>query len=291
MKLFSYRNRPVHLGPYPLERLRRQHNVDLGNVPQMRSVSFRDDRPESLTNAMRDYQAMLDAIRDGFAKREKAEFPDDPQERTNHFKAFGYYCDASMAGAALIEPEMWLDESFRNPDIDTLAEQLRTRQTKTLAAGIDVIMADLKESMEAPPEACDHHTHALIYLYEHPRDPDREEPGAAWILGTQDQRAALRGAETVTVIASMIRLLGYEARAHTASCSEIDLNRLAVASGLAEVRDGALTNRIWAPVLGWPRLPRHSNSRRIFRWRQDPRCQSCVRTVRSGGLATVRQKA
>lgn len=246
MKLFSYRNRPVHLGPYPLERLPRQDHADLETVPPMRAVSFRDARPDSLTNAMRDYQAMLDAIRDGLVKREKGEVPDDPQDRTDHFKAFGYYCDASMAGAAEIRSEMWLAPPIRNPDIDALAEQLRTRQTKTLAAGIDVIMADLKESMETPPEACDHHTHALVYLYEHPRDPERDEPGSDWILGTQDQRATLRGAETVTVIASMIRLLGYEARAHTGSCSDIDLNQLAVASGLAEMRDGVLTN----PYLG-----------------------------------------
>ena len=246
MKPFSYRNRPVHLGPYPLERLPRQDRVDLGDVPPMRPVSFRDDCPESLTNAMRDYQAMLDAIRDGFVKREKGEVPDDPQERSNHFKAFGYYCDASMVGAGEIRREMWLDAPLRNPDIYALAEQLRTRQTKTLAAGIDVIMADLKESMEAPPTACDHHSHALIYLYEHPRDPEAGEPGAEWILGTQDQRAALRGAETVTVIASMIRLLGFEARAHTAACSEIDLNKLAVAAGLAEVDGDSLSN----PYLG-----------------------------------------
>ncbi|MEM7213354.1 MAG: NAD-binding oxidoreductase, partial [Pseudomonadota bacterium] len=175
MKAFSYRDRPVHFGPYPLERLPRQARVDLNSVPAMQPVNFRDDRPESLTNAMRDYQAMLDAIRDGFVKREKGEVPDDPQERSNHFKAFGYYCDASMVGACAIASDAWLQEPLRNPDIDALAEQLRTRQTKTLAAGIDMIMADLKESMQAPRGTCDHHSHALVFLYEHPREPEATE--------------------------------------------------------------------------------------------------------------------
>ncbi|MEL7468855.1 MAG: reductive dehalogenase domain-containing protein [Pseudomonadota bacterium] len=250
MKLFSTAKRPVHLGPYPLERLPRQDNVDLTEVPPMQAVSFRDDRPESLTNAMRDYQAMLDAIRDGFVKRERGDVPDDPIERTNHFKAFGYYCDASMVGTCAIPAESWLKDPIRNPDIEALAEQLRTRQTKTLAAGIDVIMADLKESMEAPSTSCDHHTHAIVFLYEHPRNPERGEPGTDWILGTQDQRATLRGAETAVVIASMIRLMGWEARAHTGAHSDTDLNRLAVLAGLAEVEDGRLTNPYLGPDFG-----------------------------------------
>ena len=35
---------------------------------------------------MRRYEAMLDAIRDGLVKKERASIPDDLQERSNHLK-------------------------------------------------------------------------------------------------------------------------------------------------------------------------------------------------------------
>jgi len=44
------------------------------------------------------------------------------------------------------------------------------------------------------------------------------------------------------VIANYLRLLGYRARAHTATSSDVDLGRLTVAAGLATVEEGGLTN-------------------------------------------------
>lgn len=248
IRFFSDRKRPVHLGPYPLERLRRRAVApDLAAVPPMPALSFhRPERPESIVNAMGEFQAMMDAIRDGTVNPARAEIPDDPVERANHLKAFGYFSDASMVGVGPVDPAARLETSRANPEIDRLAHALRTRQTKTLASGIDVIMADLKESMEAPPRPLGAHPHAIVFLYEHHRDPDPGEPGSDWIMGAQDHRACLRATETATVIANYIRLLGYEARAHTPTCSDLDLNRLAVSAGLVTVENGALE----APWLG-----------------------------------------
>ena len=103
-------------------------------------------------------------------------------------------------------------------------------------------MADLKESMEAPPTTIDGHTHAVVFLYEYPRDPDAHEPGTDWIIGAQEARACLRAAETAVVIANYIRLLGYDARAHTGSATDLDLNRLAAAAGLLTVEAGDAMN-------------------------------------------------
>ncbi|WP_394196965.1 reductive dehalogenase [Litoreibacter albidus] len=232
-KLFSYKDRPVHLGPYPLEKLDRANSVQLEGVPDMEQVSFR--RPDdtlSIVNAMQDYQAMLDATRDGLVKKEIAEIPSDLTERANHLKAFGYFCDASMVGTCAIPPEAWLDTPLANPDVDRLAEKLRTLQPKTLAAGIDVIMAGLRESMRAPPQACDHHTHALVFLYDMPRDPETGEDGTDWFKDAQDQRACLRGMESAVTLASYIRTLGYDARAHSMAATDVHLGKLAVAAGL-----------------------------------------------------------
>lgn len=248
LRLFSTKNRPVYLGPYPLERLARADMMsDLGGIPDGEPLNFRrTDTPASIVNAMGEYQAMLDAIRDGLVNTVRAGCPDDPQERADHLKAFGYFSDASMVGTCLLPDKAVLDRPYRNPDIDRLAETLRTRQTKTLASGIDMIMADLKESMEAPPSSIDGHSHALVFLYEYPRDPDPAEPGAAWLDDAQAHRACLRATETAAVIANYLRLLGYQARSHSATASDVCLDKLTVACGLATYDDGRLVN----PYLG-----------------------------------------
>ncbi len=247
-RFFSTADRAVHLGPFPLERLARRDTLpELGALPPMQAVGFdRPEAPESIVNAMADYQSMLDAIRDGLVNKARAEIPDDPQERANHLKSFAYFNDAAMVGICELPAAARLENPIRNPGIDRLAEDLRTSQTKTLASGIDVIMADLKESMEAPPSDIDGHTHAIVFLYDNPRDPAPGEPGCDWIADAMAQRACLRSAETAVVLANYIRLLGWDAKAHTGASSDVDLGRLAVAAGLAHIENGALQ----APWLG-----------------------------------------
>jgi reductive dehalogenase len=244
MRFFSDKNRPTHMGPYPLERLKRSESaVDLSNIPEMKPINFqRTDQPQSVVNAMDEYQSMLDALRDGMVNKLKSECPEDLTERANHLKGFGYFSDASMVACCELPASALLVEPLRNPGIDALAEDLRSKQTKTLAAGIDLIMAELKESMEAPPTTIDNHTHALVFLYEYPRDPKADEPGYEWIADAQVHRACLRASETAVVIANYLRVLGYEARAHTGTSSDVNLNSLTVAAGLATLENDELVN-------------------------------------------------
>ena len=141
-RFFSDAKRPVHKGPYPLERLlRTQKAPALETLPPFQAVPFtRAAQPESIVNAMSDYMATMDAIRDGLVNKTRAEIPDDLRERANHLKGFGYFSDASMVGIGPMSDALCLTEPLRNPDIDRLARNLRTRQTKTLASGIDMIM-------------------------------------------------------------------------------------------------------------------------------------------------------
>lgn len=247
-KLMSYRNRPMHFGAYPLERLARTDRAEgLQDLGPMQSLGFRrPDDPTSIVNAMQEYQAMLDATREGLVKREIAEIPDDPQVRANHLKSFGYYCDASQVGICEIPDLAFLDEPLHNPDVDRLAQKIHTMQTKTFAAGIDVIMAGLRESLRRPPVSCRHHTHAIVFLYDMPRDPGATETGCDWIQDAQDHRACLRAMETAVTLSNYIRILGHEARAHSAAASDVHLDRLGVAAGLNTVEDGQATN----PFLG-----------------------------------------
>ena len=232
------------MGPYPNEQLARLQDLpDLSNVPAPAALRFeREDHPHAIINAMREHQTMLDAIREGLVNKAVAETPSDPAERANHLKAFGYFSDAAVVGTCLLPQKALLDVPFANPDVSRLAHDLKTRQTKTLASGIDMIMADLKESMDAPATSIEDHTHALVFLYENPRDPDPDEEGTAWIADAQAHRAGLLAAETAVVLANYLRLLGYPSRGHTASSSDVDLNKLAIAAGLATVENGALSH-------------------------------------------------
>ena len=246
-KLRSTKNRPMHLGPFPLEKVARQADVSLTHVPRFSPLSYVDnERPQSLVNAMRDHQAMMDAIRDGTVNGVESETPADVLERSHHLKSFGYFCGASMASTGRLPREAELQQPYTNGGIATLAEELRTRQTKSTAPGHDTLMAELRESMEAPPRSIEGHTHAIVYLFEHPRAVDRNELGADWIIGAEDHRSALLASETAVVVATYLRQLGYSARAHTPSSADVDLNMLAVATGLAAVVDG----EVRAPYIG-----------------------------------------
>lgn len=244
MRLFSDKSRPIHAGHFPVELLSRQANVsDLSTTPAFNQLSFDvPDAPLSIINAMREHQAMLDAIRHGHVNKAAATCPDDLQERADHLKAFAYFSDASLAGVCQLPQDAILDAPFVNPDVAGLAHDLQTRQTKTLASGIDMIMADLKESTRSFAGTTDGHTHALVFLYQHPRDPVEDEAGCEWVQDAMAHRACLLASETSVVLANYIRLLGFDALAHTGTSSFVDLNKLAVAAGLATVENGELVS-------------------------------------------------
>ncbi len=99
LRFFSDANRPVHMGPYPSERLARSDAMpDLSTVPAARPLIFRKSDAASIINAMAEHQAMLDAIRDGLVNPMLAGAPTDLKKRANHLKAFGYFCDAAVVG-------------------------------------------------------------------------------------------------------------------------------------------------------------------------------------------------
>ena len=54
VRFFSTKDRPFHLGPFPLEKLKRVDSTpDLASVPAMPALDFRRlDTPHSLVNAM-----------------------------------------------------------------------------------------------------------------------------------------------------------------------------------------------------------------------------------------------
>jgi reductive dehalogenase len=246
-RFFSTRKRAPFLGPYPLERMVRGPRPDLSAVPRTPEISFRrPEDPASIVNAMRDHQAMMDAIRDGLVNPSTAQCPADPAERAQHLKSFGYFCDAAAVGIGPLPSTAHLETARVNPDVATLAQELKTRQLNTLASGIDQTMADLREAMAAPPGSVADHAHVVVLLYAMPRDPRPDEPGVDWLKDAQAHRACVLATETAVVLANYIRLLGWDAKAHTPTSTDIDLNQAVVASGLACLENGRLVH----PYLG-----------------------------------------
>jgi reductive dehalogenase len=245
MKLFSNKSRPIHLGNYPLEDLPRTNfqSAMLEQIAPPEDLKFRmPEQPQNIANAMAEAQAMLDVIRDGQINPARAEIPADLAERQNHLKSFAYFSDISMVATCKIEEKMWCDKPLRNPDIDLVADLLRTKQTKSLASGVDMIMADLRDAVNTPLQSIEHHSHAIVLMMKMPRAAKKNEAGYEWIKGAEKQCAALRANEVAAVLAQYIRLLGYSARAHSMTSADINLNHLAVASGLALQENEKLQN-------------------------------------------------
>ena len=201
MRLFSNKKRPVHLGPYPLERLPRL--ADPAAVPPGSSGS----RPRRLTEAAEGhggaghaydrYVGLFDRQRTGDVAPE-APIPTDLVDRTNNLKAGLYFLDADMVGTAVIPDEAWTGD--RHPS----------------------------------------HRFAVVTLIAHSRKLPGSHPGDEWIDGTRQVNADLRASELAVITASFIRNLGFDAAAHTPTSSDVDIDRLGLQAGLVETRRGTL---------------------------------------------------
>ena len=178
-RIFSTKDRAVHEGPYPLDQLKRaEMPSDLSSIRTPPITFSRAHEPHHIINAMADHQAMMDTIRDGHINALPSEIPACTIERANHLKAFAYFQDASLVSIGPIADEAWLNKPISNPAIAPLAHDIMTRQTKTLASGIDQIMADLKESVATQNRTVGHHDTAiviacLLYTSPSPRDMRR----------------------------------------------------------------------------------------------------------------------
>ena len=246
MKLFSYRKRPVHMGPYPMETLARlQHASDVsfvGLAPQVRLNMAPDDDPTSILHAMDDYASLLDAVRDGSVNPELAEIPDCPDERAHNVKAFGYFLDANFAGTCEISEEFWLPEPFNHPRIVEWSRKCEMAAKRPTPLAVEMALNRISMAQPAGQKSVSHHSHAIVFAIEYPRDPEMNEPGSDWIHNLQPHRAALRAAEVAVAAANYLRLLGYEARAHSETSSDIDLRIAAIAAGIAAIDDQHITN-------------------------------------------------
>ncbi len=203
MRLFSHKHRPSHLGGYPLERLAR--------------LSSATARPPE--------------IGDRVPERPDEGIEAGPIGMGHAFDKYIELFDGLRTGE--VAP-------VRAPipdDPDEIAANIK--------AGIYFLNADMAGTCETPAEAWHGeplHRFSVAVLVAFTRDVGVHEPGSAWIRGTQQIRADLRAREIAIITAGYIRHLGFDAVAHTATATDLDLNRVALQCGLAEIRGGMLTN-------------------------------------------------
>ncbi len=209
MKLFSHRQRPVHLGPYPLERLPRLSDPAAAPIG-VRAASVANHRrpdeaasggPRSAGHAYRPYLDMFDGQRRGEVAP-AAPIPDDVVARSENLKAGLYFLDADMAGCAHVPDHAWLARPEPQP-------------------------------------------FAVVILVAHSRTVRGNHPGDDWIDGTRQVNADLRAAELAVITASYIRNLGFDAVAHTPTAADVDAELLGLQAGLLEIRG----KRLRAPYL------------------------------------------
>ncbi len=100
MQIFSGKDRPVHLGPYPVERLRR---AALSPAAQTALTGEgRSPAPGRLSGHIFDYYELFAPLRDGDVAPAKAPLPDDAQAVANEIKASGIFLGATAIGICAI---------------------------------------------------------------------------------------------------------------------------------------------------------------------------------------------
>ena len=200
-------HRPFHWGPYPLEEL--PHDPAIGEAEASRAP---------LTQAP------------------SGPTPGKPFGETaeRYLGYFGAFRDGEIAKAKAPVPD---DIEERTKAVKGTAYFLDASHVGTCAIPENAWIAG------APKPA---HSHAAVLLVEYGRLPDAGVLARDWVSETQDSVFLTRAVEIAVCLAGELRAMGIAAKAHWAGETDVDLDRLAVLSGVA-VRDG---NGIASPYLG-----------------------------------------
>jgi hypothetical protein len=105
LRQYSNRERPFHLGPLPLERLRRTAFplVATGELPRDEHLAGE----QGVAQVIPEYIELFGKCLAGSAAKAAAPVPVDPAVRANNLKAHAYFLDAVLVGCCQIEPVDW----------------------------------------------------------------------------------------------------------------------------------------------------------------------------------------
>ncbi len=193
------KDRPFHLGPFPLETLARDPAIAAAEAARPPLAAEAPPAGSGdFAAALARYHAVFVKLTDGGMAPARAPLPDDRERRAADIKGAAYFMDASAVGICRIPPNAWR------------------------AGGAEAAL-----------------DHAVVVLVEQGRIPEPDNPAHDWVKDDAAAAAALRAAEIAVVLAGHIRQMGYAARADIAGHGRLDRDRLAVIAGLAvRVADG-----------------------------------------------------
>jgi len=196
------RDRPYHLGSFPLETLPRDASL----------IAAEATRPARRTGPGPEGGGLLGAAlaryRDVYAKQAagvpapaRAPVPDDLARRAMDVKGAAIFMDASQVGICRIPESAWLAGVAQQP-----------------------------------------HAFAVVILVEHPRVPESGNLAREWTESNPSATAQLRAFEIAVCVAGHIRNMGFLAQADGAGGRALDAERLAVLAGLAVRVDDTIVN-------------------------------------------------
>ena len=200
-------HRPFHFGPFPLEALPRDERV----------LQQEADRPQ------------------------RAAVQDASQAGDGLTRALAHYRDlfARFAAGTPAKGKASVPDDLARRSID-----LKGAGYFMDASGVSICRIPANAWLR--DTARHDHAFAVVLLVEHPRRPERDNLAFAWTSSAVGKAAELRAAEIAACLAEYVRHMGFSARAHIAGDALLDVDRLAVLSGLA-VRHGTA---IQHPYLG-----------------------------------------
>lgn len=234
MGIFTKRKRPLHLGKYPMEKIKRVDKTttlitdDIPRVPQRSNFFVRarhgdlGPRPQSqvskfvtkypLSAALSRIMRPQVELQDGPIASEKAPIPEDPVELANHVKSLCYFLDADIVGICEVPEWAWYSH-----DLDGVIIEPR-------------------------------HKFAIVILIDQGFETMDASSGDDWISGAQSFRAYLKGSTISCTVAGYLRELGFDARAHTNSDSQVLHIPLTLLAGLGEL--SRIGETVLNPFLG-----------------------------------------
>ncbi len=228
MNLLARRNRPMHLGPHPMEKISRVETPttliiedEVKTVPrradgferarlgdfgaQQQRLRQRSGGSRAAGQKPPMYDAMGELLRTMVAQHEgpvadqRAPLPNDPEAVANNIKSFAYFLNADAVGICEAKPYAWYSH--------------------------------LSDGTPVTP----YHKYAIVVLTDQGYGTMDAASGDDWISGAQSARAYMRGAEIGDGIAMYIRKLGYSARCHSAVESDVQHVPLILLAGLGEL--------------------------------------------------------
>lgn len=236
MRFLSRRKRPLHMGHYPMEKIKRVDKMttlitdDIKRVPKRAGFfvrAFYGDLGPKAGKEIRRFitKSPLNAaighlhwkhvpVHKGEPAEEKAPLP-GPEEMAKHIKSLCYFMDADFVGICECPEWAWFSHDSDGTPIEKL------------------------------------HKYAIVVVIDQGWDTFESSSGDDWVSGALSYRAYYNGSTTATVVADYIRRLGWEAQAHSNAHGDVMQIPLTVLAGLGEM--SRIGEMVLNPFIG-PRL-------------------------------------